>query len=535
MSVQKEVKNNFEDNKNYTDQIVEYNNRITELNEERKQLKILVEAGLAGIVIIKDMKIVIANLTLITLLGYDNQSEIRGKSILELVAEQDQDHVSKILQQESNLPFEITMRKKDGTFHLVEMHSRILIVRGETKRIATIRDISSRKQVEKDLQESEERYKTLFDAAPQGILVVKHGICQFSNSAFLNLFGYESSKEIIGIPEINLLSPEVRETLPITSLDQVEGEGESFAFETIGLRNNGSEFPVLVEPKKIMFENEPSLMVFFTDLTESRKRETEKLRYTNDLIKLNSKLKIEIAEKKKVEKSLEIKTNELSRSNEELEQFAYFASHDLKEPLNVIASYAELLQINYDEKLDTEGKRQLQAMINGTTRMHALISDLLTYSRLSTEKIEISEIDTKSVLIQVMMNLQKMMENSNCEIIFNKLPTVKGEITGLTQLFQNIISNGIKFNNSDSVKIHIDWKIEDNNWLFSIKDNGLGIDSQYFDIIFKNFQRLHNKSEYGGTGVGLAICKKVVERYGGQMWVESKLGFGSTFYFTLPR
>ena len=532
MTAQKN-QNNHVANPIDSDQIIAYNARMTELNEERKQLKILVEAGLAGIAIIKDMRIEFANSTLVTLLGYSDASEMRGKSMIELVFDQDIDLISYNFQTES--PFEITMKKKDGTLHLVEMSSRELNVHGETKRIVTIRDIKSRKQAEKDLQESEDRYKTLFDAAPQGILVLKQGICQFSNSAFIDLFGFKSSYEIVGMPEINLLSPEVRETLPINSLDQVLGEGESPAYETIGLKKDGSEFPVLVEAKKIMFENEPSLMVFFSDLTESRKRETEKLRYTSDLIKLNNTLKREINEKKKVEKFLEIKTIELSRSNEDLEQFAYFASHDLKEPLGVIASYAELIHLTYRDILNPEGKRQIQAMLNGTVRMQALISDLLTYSRFSTDTIEIQEIDTKAVLIQVMMNLQKTIEGSNSEIIFDALPKVKGEQTGLTQLFQNLISNGIKFNNNVSPKIKIISSEQEDCWLFSISDNGLGIENQYFKKIFGNFQRLHNRSEYGGTGIGLAICKRVVERYGGKIWVESILGEGSTFYFTLPK
>ncbi|MEJ2143221.1 MAG: ATP-binding protein [Gammaproteobacteria bacterium] len=242
----------------------------------------------------------------------------------------------------------------------------------------------------------------------------------------------------------------------------------------------------------------------------------------------------DISERQQARKALEQHARDLERSNAELEQFAYVASHDLQEPLRMVASYAQLLARRYQHQLDEDADEFIDFIVDGATRMQNLINDLLTFSRIGTRDGEVKKIDTNAVLRRVLSNLQLAIDDNHAVVTHDELPDIYGDELQLVQLFQNLISNALKFHGETAPEIHVAAREEGNQVIFSVADNGIGIEPQYAERIFLLFQRLHGKKEYPGTGIGLAICKKIVDKHGGQIWVESQQGKGTTFYFTLP-
>jgi len=223
----------------------------------------------------------------------------------------------------------------------------------------------------------------------------------------------------------------------------------------------------------------------------------------------------------------------LERSNDELQQFAYVASHDLREPLRTITSFLQLLEKRYTDQLDQDASEFIEFAVDGARRMDNMITDLLEYSRVSSKEREFNLVTIEKILDETLLNLKMRIDESNALITYDPLPTVYGDRKLLVELFQNIISNAIKYRSEETPKIHISAKKEDNHWLFSIKDNGIGIDTQHINRIFTIFQRLHGINEFEGTGIGLSIAQKIIQKHNGHIWAESQPGKGSTFYFTI--
>ena len=256
---------------------------------------------------------------------------------------------------------------------------------------------------------------------------------------------------------------------------------------------------------------------------------------TTELLVTNEQLKREIEDRKRAEEALKQKTEALARSNQELEQFAYVASHDLQEPLRMVTSYVQLLARRYQNRLDSDAEEFINFAVDGATRMHTLINGLLAYSRVGTRGKPFEPTNCETILQQSLDNLKMTMEESGAVVTHDSLPTVMADDLQLGQLFQNLIGNAIKFHGEEPPRVHVSAKPDGNQWVFSVRDNGIGIAPEFTERIFIIFQRLHGKEKYPGTGIGLAVCKKIVECHGGRIWVESELGKGATFYFTLPR
>lgn len=357
--------------------------------------------------------------------------------------------------------------------------------------------------------ESEAKYRGLLEAAPDAMVVVKQG----GEIALLNVqaekqFGYHRN-ELVGqqvttiIPEgfaERLLADGLRSTAD--ALAQQIGTG----IELTGRRKNGSEFPIELMLSPLQSAEGILVTAAIRDITTRKLVETQLLQ----------------------------KVEELHRSNEELEQFAYVASHDLQEPLRMVSSYTQLLSRRYKGKLDSDADEFIAFAVDGANRMQRLIQDLLAYSRVGTKGKELLATSSEAALQHALLNLRVAIEENSVLVTFGSLPTVLADEVQLIQLFQNLVGNAIKYRSQAIPHVHISAIRNDSKeWMFLVQDNGMGIDRQYFDKIFGMFQRLHTREHFSGTGIGLAICKKIVERHGGSISVDSQLGQGSTFRFAL--
>jgi len=373
---------------------------------------------------------------------------------------------------------------------------------------AATRDITTRKDAEKHLAQMEGKYRGLLEAAPDAMVVVNEG----GEIVLLNLqaekqFGYRRD-ELVGQQVNNIIPEGFAERLVA---DDLRSAADALAqqigtgIELIGRRKDGSAFPIEIMLSPL--ENAEGTLV------------TAAIR--------------DITTRQEVEAHLVQKVEELNRSNEELARFAYIASHDLQEPLRMVVSFTQLLSRRYKGKLDAEADEFIAFALDGATRMQRLIQDLLAYSRVGTKGRDLLDTASEEALQQALKNLQGAIEESGARVMHDPLPCVLADKTQLIQLFQNLIGNAIKYCRGVPM-VHISAaRMDGKKWIFSVQDNGFGIDSQYFEKIFGIFQRLHTREEFSGTGIGLAICKNIVERHGGTISVESQPGQGSTFRFTL--
>jgi light-regulated signal transduction histidine kinase (bacteriophytochrome) len=247
------------------------------------------------------------------------------------------------------------------------------------------------------------------------------------------------------------------------------------------------------------------------------------------------KIMRDITERKKAEEALMKTMAELRRSNDELGQFAYVASHDLQEPLRMVASYSQLLAKRYKGRLDSDADEFIGYAVDGCNRMQGLIQDLLSYSRAGASGETLRKISSENALASALKNLRSIIEDNGAVVTHDPLPAMVTNEAQLVQVFQNLVGNALKYRSVEPPQVHVSaMKNGGNEWIFSVRDNGLGIEPRYFERIFVLFQRLHGQTEFEGTGIGLAVCKKIVDRLGGRIWVESEPQKGSTFYFALP-
>ena len=367
--------------------------------------------------------------------------------------------------------------------------------------------ITEKRRIEDSLRQSEQNFRTLFENAYDGILIIMdEGEFVYANKRMEEITGY-NGEELLQLNIKDLTHPDEFEKIVEEYQKRFEGKTVTIQYETIIVNKNGKSVPVELSAAKTIWERKPAFISIFRDITE----------------------------RKKAEEELKAILKELKRSNTDLEQFAYVASHDLQEPLRMVTSFTQLLQNRYTDKLDDDANDFINYAVDGVTRMQNLISDLLMFSRVGTRGKPFKTTDMNAVLEAMIATFKQLIKKTNTTLTYNPLPVIIADESQMIQLLQNLISNAIKFRSEESPRIHVSGEVKADKWIFSVSDNGIGMDSKFFDRIFVIFQRLHKKDEYGGTGIGLAVCKKIIQRHGGKIWVESEIGKGSTFYFTISK
>ncbi len=539
-------------------------------------------------------------------------------------------------------PYELQAKKADGTSFWVILSCRRIIFQGEDALLATLYDISDRKQMEEALQESEERYRSLYQKTP----VMLHSIDRDGNlisvsDYWLEKLGYEID-EVIGRKSIDFLTPESRSHAVEIALPEYYRRGFCQHIPYQMVKKNGEIIDVLLSAiaerdergnilrslavsiditdrrrAELALEETQHLiqkitdtlpnLIYIYDLTKQQNIYTNRfvveiLGYsTEEFKKMGSDLSseifhpqdlskivdyhqkiartkdkddfeieyrirnatgdwqwfysrdtvfakddrgyptqilgaaIDITDRKRSETQLQILNEELLRSNQELERFAYIASHDLREPLRMVTNFTQVLGKRYSGKLDEDADQIINFAVDGAKRMDALIQDLLNYSRVGKAEKVLEITDCEVIFDETLSNLQLLIQETGTIVTRHPLPKVMAYPAQLTLLFQNLIDNAIKYRSNKPPEINIGAKLNGNKWLFWVRDNGIGIDPKYFERIFFVFQRLHTIKDYPGTGIGLAICQKIVDLHQGEIWVNSEVGKGSTFYFTIPR
>ena len=387
---------------------------------------------------------------------------------------------------------------------------------------------------EKALQESEERYKLLFDTMLQGVIFQdsERHIASM-NPAAEKIIGY-TFNQIQGRTLNNLIGKAIHENGQPFHVEEYPlivalKTGKEVRNVVMGIqcatRDNYTWLNIHAVPEFRRGEKNPyQVYMTFEDITE-HKQIDEKLRHARDNL-----------EKQVKERTLELEkvVDELKRSNEELQSFAYITSHDLQEPLRTIASYAQLIKRRYKGQLDQDADDFIDFMVNGASRMKNMIQGLLDYSRVGTQGHEFKEFKSEDALNYAINNLQSAISENNAEITYDDLPTIFADKNQIASIFQNLIGNALKFQKEGlKPKIHVSANKKGNEYVFSVSDNGIGIEEQYTHRIFEVFKRLHAIDEYEGAGIGLAIVKRIIDRHGGRVWVESEFGEGSTFCFTI--
>lgn len=489
---------------------------MTEHLLEGKSLEWLLESAADAMIIIdREGLIILTNPTVERLFGYPRQ-ELIGKSMELLLPErfrhthhfQRGDYFAQPHARTMGAGMELRGLRKDSSEFPVDVSLSPLKTEQGVLVMATIHDITRRKQAEEALRESEARMRAIFDTAVDGIVTIdERGTMERFNPAAERMFGYPEA-EVTG-KNVSMLMPSPYHEAHDGYLAHYMQTGEKkiigIGREVIGLRKDGTTFPM--------------------DLAVSETRQGGRRMFTGTVR--------DISARKQAEEQRDRLLRELESANEELKNFGYVVSHDLKAPLRAIGSLADWLSTDYADKFDDEGKEHMRLLISRVHRMDGLIDGILQYSRVGQVKETIAVVELNQ-LVREVIDLLAPPENITVSVE-NSLPTIMAEPTRIQQVFQNLISNAIKYMDKPEGEIRIACVAEGRQWKFSITDNGPGIDRQHFEKIFQLFQTLAPRDRVESTGVGLALVKKIVEMYGGRVWVESTVKQGSTFFFTLPR
>jgi len=443
--------------------------------------------------------------------------------------------------------YALEIRNRNGSTTPVLYNAAVF--RDETGAVAGVfaaaRDITERKKAEETIRRANAYNRSLIEASLDPLVTINpDGTISDVN---------ETTVQITGVPREELIGTDFSQyfTEPEKAkagYEMVFRDGSVTDYELKLRHRDGRITPVLYNATVFRDESGTIAGVFAAarDITERKRAEDALMKAyvelddrvkerTIELEEANSNLEKEIAERKATAEELRKRSEELARSNLELQQFAYIASHDLQEPLRAISGFTELLERRYKGQIDERADKYIGFIVDGTKQMQQVIQDLLAYSRVQTKAHEFSLIDMNESLSQALSNLQVSIRDKRAQITADRLPHIFADGIQITQLFQNLIGNALKFQKPDTIPhIRISSRREGNWWIFDIADNGIGIDSQYTERIFKIFQRLHAKGEYEGTGIGLAICKRIVERHGGEITLRSEPGAGSTFSFSIP-
>jgi PAS domain S-box-containing protein len=493
------------------------------LVSEAKLSSYFESASQAIIAVLADGHIVLVNRRTEEMFGYA-RDELLGQELEILLPERDRavyaSHRAQYFAEPHvramGVGLDLAGRRKDGTEFPVEIG--LSFVQDESGLLAfgLVTDITERKRaadrlarVHAELKASEAKLRSYFESAAQGILAAAaDGRITLVNRRTEEMFGY-TRDELLG-QQLELLVPEryraahVRERAGYFAKPYVRPMDSGL--NLFGRRKDGTEFPADISLGYIETEEGILTLAVMSDITE-RKRAVEQLARIN---------------------------TELRSSNAELEQFAYVASHDLQEPLRMITSYLHLLERRYNAQLDADAREFIHFAVDGANRMKVLIRDLLSISRAGTQAVKSVDVPASAVLQNVLHDLKATIEEKGAAITFDPLPTIFADPGLIARVFQNLIGNAIKFHREGAPQVHVSASLVNDQWVFSVRDNGIGIEPQHADRIFQIFQRLHGAEAYPGTGIGLAISKKIIERHGGRIWLKSKPGEGSTFYFSIP-
>jgi PAS domain S-box-containing protein len=487
---------------------------------ESKYRGLLEAAPDAMVVVNQGGQIVLLNLQAEQQFGY-RRDELLGQPVKNIIPEGFAERLladgtrtaAEALAQVIGTGIELSARRKDGSEFPIELMLSPLESEEGILVTTAIRDISLRKAADRQLEIAENRYRGLLEAAPDAMLLVNPaGEVVLINVQAKKQFGYGRG-EILGQLVTKLIPVGLGEQWLAEALRSTEHQLSQpmvAGIELIGRHKDGSEFPIEVMLSPLESPEGLLLTMAIRDITTRKNAEAQLLRTVQDL----------------------------NRSNDELAQFAYIASHDLQEPLRMVASYTQLLSKRYKGKLDSDADEFIAFAVDGAERMQRLIQDLLAYSRIGTKARPLVDVASEKVLSLALKNLRNAIDETGAVVTHEPLPRILADEGQMIQLFQNLVGNAIKYQGPGTPRIHISsGRGADSagavSWVFSVKDNGIGIEAKYFARIFGMFQRLHKREDFAGTGIGLSICKKIVERHGGNISVESEPGVGSIFRFAL--